>query len=83
MEAPKYTMVLDRESSHQSVQQQEFPQQETPYKDPHQGELGLQGSTTETTPNQNSFGRWVDQHLLTWIPEGIEKLLDREGDLQK
>ena len=44
-------------------------------------DLGLQGFPMETAQIQRSFGRLVDQHLLSLIPEGIEKFLDREGDL--
>ena len=73
LEAPNYTMMLDRESSHQSAQQQEFPQQETPYKDPHKGDLGLPGFPMETASIRNPFGGKVDQLLLK-IPGGIAKI---------
>ena len=71
--ATSTTKTLHKRNSHN---------RKLPHKDPHQGDLGLQGFTRETAPKPNSFGRQVDQHLLYGIPEGIANLMSREGDLR-
>ena len=74
LEGSQLTEVQDRESCHQGAQQQESPQQETPYKDPHKGDLGLPGFPMETASIRNPFGGKVDQLLLFKIPGGIAKI---------